>query len=499
MSEIRVPAWPWRAVRGLAEDRSIQLWLVGGAVRDILLERPLHDWDFAVDRDAMALARSVGDALGGFFFPLDEERGTARVVLDTAEESRVVLDFARLRGPGLEADLLGRDFTINAMAVSPSGALVDPLGGDTDLRAGIIRATQRRVLTDDPVRLLRAARLETELGFKAEARTEAWIREDASLLAKPAPERLRDELARGLAAPGAAGFIRRLDDLELLVHVVPELTALKGVAQSHPHRFDVWEHTLRVVGAAEDVAATLLGQSPPTASRALADAPAAARGELVRRLRQFAEALGDHLAVIVCDRRDRLFVLKLAALLHDVGKPQTQSMGDDGRIHFHGHESEGARTAAARMQALHFSRDETLRVRTMVEAHLRPAQLARERRVTRRAIYRYFRDTGDAGVDTVLLSLADHLATWGPGLRPERWARRLETAELLLYHYFERPEQTVDPQLPIDGHDLMRALEMEPGPEVGRLLGLLREAVAAGEVRTRDEALELVRRSSRLS
>jgi len=151
------------------------------------------------------------------------------------------------------------------------------------------------------------------------------------------------------------------------------------------------------------------------------------------------------------------------------------------------------------MQALRFSRDETLRVRTMVEAHLRPAQLARERRVTRRAIYRYFRDTGDAGVDTVLLSLADHLATWGPGLRPERWARRLETAELLLYHYFERPEQTVDPQLPIDGHDLMRALEMEPGPEVGRLLGLLREAVAAGEVRTRDEALELVRRSSRLS
>jgi len=132
-------------------------------------------------------------------------------------------------------------------------------------------------------------------------------------------------------------------------------------------------------------------------------------------------------------------------------------------------------------------------VRGIVAAHLRPPQLAREDRITRRAVYRYFRDTGDAGVDTVILSLADHLATWGPHLREGRWSRRLDMAELMLYHYFERHEQTVHPELPVDGNDLMRSLDLEPGPEVGRLLDLLREAVAAGEVDTPQEALALAR------
>jgi hypothetical protein len=131
------------------------------------------------------------------------------------------------------------------------------------------------------------------------------------------------------------------------------------------------------------------------------------------------------------------------------------------------------------------------RVTTIVKGHLRPPHLARSEGVTRRAIYRYFRDTGDAGVDIVLLSLADHLATWGPNLREGRWMRRLEVAELLLHHYFERRAETVDPQLPVDGHDLMRELDLEPGPEIGSLLDALREAMAAGEIATREEALLL--------
>jgi hypothetical protein len=147
------------------------------------------------------------------------------------------------------------------------------------------------------------------------------------------------------------------------------------------------------------------------------------------------------------------------------------------------------------MRALRFSRAEMLRVRTMIQAHLRPAQLAREECVTRRAIYRFYRDTDDAGVDVVLLSLADHLATWASDLREGRWATRLEVAELLLHHYFERRDETVTPTVPIDGHDLISALDLEPGPEIGRLLDLLREAVAAGEVETEQEALAFARRS----
>ena len=146
---------------------------------------------------------------------------------------------------------------------------------------------------------------------------------------------------------------------------------------------------------------------------------------------------------------------------------------------------------AARLQKLRFSRAEVRRVARIVKEHLRPAHLTREATVTRRAIYRYFRDTGDAGVDVVLLSLADHLATWGPHLREERWIRRLDVAELLLHHYFERPQETVAPQLPVDGHDLMRELGVGPGPGIGRALDAIREAVAAGEISSREDALTL--------
>ncbi len=497
MTEIELPDWPWNVVQQLARQRSIEAWLVGGAVRDSLLDRPLHDWDFVVDHDAMALARAVGDAVGGFFFPLDEERGTARVVLKPEGAVRLELDFALLRADSLEADLAERDFTINAMAVGESGELIDPLQGRTDLEAGTIRATNEHVFRDDPVRLLRATRLEAELDFVTEPQTMARIRRDAPLLAHSAVERLRDEFVRGLALPGASSFIRRLDDLHLLVRVLPDLVHLQGVSQSHPHRFDVWRHTLYVLRSLEGVVAAVTDRDLPTGSRALASVSSPAWEELTRWIGQTGGLIEEHLAVEVCDQRDRKVLLKLAALLHDVGKPQTRSVGDDDRIHFYGHESVGARKAASLLQALHFSRAEVSWVQTLVEAHLRPALLARDRKVTRRAIYRYFRDTGDAGVDTVLLSLADYLATWGPNLRPERWKNRLDVAARLFHHYFEQREETVNPQLPLDGHDLMRVLDLEPGPEVGRLLDLLREAMAAGEVETREEMLDLARESAR--
>lgn len=494
MSTIQLPEWPWRIVRREADKRGVACWLVGGAVRDLFLERPVHDWDFAVDRDAMALARAVGDTLGGAFFPLDEERGTARVVLNAEARASVELDFALLRGGSLDADLAERDFTVNAMAVDEAKMLIDPLGGREDLETGRIRATSERSFRDDPVRLLRAVRLESELGFAAEPQTESWIQRDAPLLAGSAAERVRDEFTRGLAVSGAADFIQRLDDLSLLVHVVPELDALKGVPQTPP-RFDVWQHTLNSLDTLEQLIATVLGKPALASAHAAAGVPAVAWGVLARRLGQFAGELQSHLAVNISADRDRQLLAKLAALFHDVGKPQTRSVGEDGRVHFYGHESIGGRLARARMRALRFSGGEAARVRTVVEAHLRPAQLARAETITRRAVYRYFRDTGDAGVDTVLLSLADRLAAWGHDLEEDRWIRHLEVAEILLYHFFERWQETVAPRLPVDGHDLMRALDLEPGPEIGRLLELLREAVAAGEVETEEEALQLARES----
>jgi len=491
---VTLPEWPWQVVHRLAAGRAVQVWPVGGAVRDMLLCRSTHDWDFAVERDAMGLARAVADALGGDYFPLDVERDTGRVVLTGADGARLELDFAALRGVGLEADLLARDFTVNALALDEAGALVDPTGGQSDLAARRIRATSERVFRDDPVRLLRAARIEAELGFEIEPQTAAWVRRDASLLALPAAERVRDEFACVLAMQGAVVHLQRLDEYGLLPHVVPELELLKGVTQSPPHRFDVWRHTLMTVDTLEGVVVTVRGQE--VGRHVLADAPPAAWGDVARVLGQFAGSVTAHLAVETNGGRNRALLLKMAALLHDVGKPETWSQDEDGRIHFYNHEPVGARMAAARLRALRFGRDEVKRVRVVVEGHLRPAQLARAEKVTRRAVYRYFRATGDAGVEVALLSLADRLATWGPHLQEHRWARHLEVAEILLTHYFERYEETVAPPPLVTGRDLMAELGLEPGPEIGRLLEALREAQAAGEVRTWEEALALAGRLS---
>ncbi len=485
MTSISLPEWPWRAVQRLAAERGVRLWPVGGAVRDALLGRSIHDWDFAVERDALGLARAVADALGGDFYPLDAERDTGRVILTTESGARMELDFAVLRGETLEADLAARDFTVNALALGENGVVVDPTGGRDDLQARRVRAVSEWVFRDDPLRLLRAVRIEAELGFEIEPETVGRILRDAPWLAQPSAERIRDEFARLLALPGAAASLRRLDELSLLVYVIPELETLKGVEQSPPHYLDVWQHTLATMDALEGIIAAICGSNNSSGS---------AWGDLARVLGQFAGDVSAHLAVEVSGGRDRATLLKLAALLHDVGKPRTRSQDEDGHIHFYNHEPVGAQIAVKRMAQLRFSRDEEERVRVIVGQHLRPAFLAQGGPLTRRAIYRYFRATGCAGVDVVLLALADHLAIWGPRLEEARWARLLDVAETLLTHWFERHEETISPPPLITGGDLIAAFGLEPGPQIGRLLELLREAQAAGEVRTREEALTLTRR-----
>jgi len=489
--KVPLPEWPLEQVYTLAATRSVRVWPVGGVVRDALLDRPLHDWDFAVERDAVGLARAAADALGGAFYLLDAERDTGRVVL-WRKGQRMELDFAGLRGPDLEADLKGRDFTLNGMAVGPEGELIDPVGGLEDLQARLVRAIGEAAFDDDPLRMLRAVRLVAELGLRLEARTAAWILQRASTLPRASPERVRDEFVRILAAPAPADHVHMLDELGLLAQVVPEAEPLKEQAQSLPHRFDVWWHTLMTVEAVEGVTTALMGQQPRTA---YVDAPAHAWADVSGALGRFGPAVAEHLAVRLRGGRARRVLLILAALLHDLGKPLTCTEDERGRLHFYGHEREGARMAAERMRELRFSRAEVERVRRVVNAHLRPAHLARvQGPVTTRAVYRFFRTTGSAGVEVVLLGLGDHLATWGPNLQADRWARRLEVAERLLSHYFEEHDKVIAPPSPVNGEELMAELGLEEGPEVGRLLEAIREATAAGEVRTREEALALARR-----
>jgi hypothetical protein len=180
-------------------------------------------------------------------------------------------------------------------------------------------------------------------------------------------------------------------------------------------------------------------------------------------------------------------------MLHDVGKPQTQTTASDGRLRALGHERAGAETAEAVLRRLRFSAREIRLVGTIVRHHMRPSWLLKSGPATRRAIYRFFRDTGDAGVDVVILALADQLATRGDTLTREHWRDYLGLARVMLDSYFRKSEEVVSPPPLVSGKDVMALLGLQPGPRVGEMLEAVREAQAEGRVCSREEALGFLR------
>ena len=477
----------------LLQAWKVPAWLVGGAVRDLLLGRPAYDFDFALQGDALAVARRVANALQQPFVALDADRRFGRVVVAQELRDPVFLDFTELVNGSLEEDLAQRDFTVNALAIDLSGAtgaLVDRFSGFWDLWAGCIRAVSRDVFKSDPLRMLRAVRFRAELGFFLEPDTERLVARQARLLKKVAWERIRDEMCRILASQEAGAHLTYLHDLGLLAPISPELAALAGVEQSEPHWQDVLSHSFQVVTELEAVLACAGLRNRPGAWPG--QAPPFAYARLAECLRPFLLQLQVHLCSTTGFGRSRALLLKWAALLHDVGKPLIQTREPNGRIRFLGHDAKGAPLAAEVATRLRFNRREVEALRLVVQHHMRPSLLAAEPKVTRRATYRFFRDLGQEGVNVVLLALADHLATWGSGLQAERWERRLDVSRQLLEGYYHQRAQVVEPPRWVTGHDLLR-LGVGQGPQIGHLLEAIREAQVEGLVTSKEEALAWAR------
>lgn len=443
-------------------------WLVGGAVRDVLLGRPVHDVDLALPGGSLAAGRRLADRLGAAFVPLGEAHGVARVVVPGLPP--VSVDLADFRGPTLEADLAGRDVTVDALAVplrellGGAAPVVGPVGGLADLAARRLVACGPAAFRDDPVRVLRVLRLAHELGFSVAPDTERLAREAVPALAGAAAERVRDEVTRLLRLPRSGPALRHAEAWSALLALLPEIAPMRAAQQSPPHRFTVWEHSLRALEAADLLLADL-GVLAPHAARVA--------GHL-------AEPLGSGLS-----RRE---VLKLAALLHDVAKPETRSVDPDGRVRFTGHDRLGAEQAAAIASRLRWPGRAVQVLERLVRQHLRPMHLGMLDAVSRRARYRFFRDLGDEVPELICLTIADAAGTDGrpPALVYRGGPRVL--LESLLAGQAEAAREAAAPPL-VRGDDVMAAFGLSPGPEIGRLLARAREAQALGFVRTREEAL----------
>ena len=460
-------------------------WLVGGVVRDALLGREIHDIDIAVPGAAEPVGRAVADHLGATAVPLPEWN-IVRVALPGVTESGrpFLIDISGHPG-SIEDDLRSRDFTVDAMGI-PIGywdsderfdAIVDPLNGRADLARRILRAGGDGVFDADPGRMLRGVRLAQQVGLRMEPDTARAIRRDAHLLHRVSPERVRDEFMTIMAATGARPQLEVLDRLDLLCRVIPELEATRRCEQPRSHHYwDVWGHLLHCVEFAEQVTA-------------------GHRNNAIYTMAPWTANEDSYFAEVIGDGHTRRTVLKLAALLHDIAKPQTRAADADGRVRFLGHSEEGAEIVQHRLASLRMSRRVTDLVSEMVLHHLRPSQLRHGSAMpSPRAIFRYYRDVGHAAVDTLYLAMADVLAARGPDLVPERWANYAKMVAAVLESGAEQPgNRSSNPPL-INGHDLMDALNLPAGPRIGSLLARLREAEAVGEISSREDAIELAAR-----
>jgi len=480
----------------LLAEQDIQSYVVGGFVRDVLLGRDTADIDIAVAADALEIAPRVATALGGKYVPLDRINRVGRVILVNKGESSTKgqwkLDFSTVKGT-IEQDLAQRDFTIDAIAVDLSQLgkdytdvpLIDPFNGWNDLHRGAIRTVTETAFESDAARLLRAVRLAAELGFSIDKETEALIQRQSYLIARVAGERVREELLRLLAIPQAGQLLPYLDKLGLITAMIPELAQAKGVEQPKEHFWNVFDHSLKTVIAVD----FLLRQGAWPKDSGSGEKHT---GEEVLAAAPWSAELAQHFALEVSSGSTRRLLLKLAALLHDIAKPQTKAIDAQGRMRFLGHAKEGAAITATILERLRFSAKEVKLVETMVRYHLRPGQMGQNELPSPRAIYRYFRDTEEAGIDILFLSLADHLATRGPQLNMAQWLEHSRIVNYVLTQRFEQVALVVPPKL-VDGHDLINIFGMSPGPKIGEFLEQVREAQASGELATREEALSYIR------
>ena len=455
---------------GPVGDDLPELYAVGGAVRDHLLGRPLRDVDLAC-RNAAGFARLLADCQEKpatvVPFTRDRDAPCFRVVNRRRPEDFV--DVVNLRGPTIEDDLERRDFTINAMAfrILPDGRLgdlIDCVNGGRDLGDRLIRACGSRALGDDPARVLRAARLSAQLDFSVTPDTRDAMAQQAARLTGVAAERLTAELLKLLSCPRCLLQVRLLDETGVLGVILPEISAAKGCRQNGYHHLDVWEHSLATLAACEEIIA----------------GPEAAFGRAGPAVRSF------------LDQNNHLPLLKLAALLHDLGKPRVKQYDQEKeRVTFHGHDRRGAELAAVAAGRLRFSSADTRLLTLMVEQHMRPVILFQPQ-VKQSTIIKWFREVNDASLLIMLLAMADVAAKSGERMACETKENFFAWARKETINYTEYLKKTFGQPSLVSGLDLL-ALGLAPGPAIGRILADIREQQDLGLITDRDHALRLLR------
>jgi poly(A) polymerase len=459
-----------KTVLKFAQGRGVKLYLVGGVLRDIFLgrEKENPDFDFCLKKGAINFSRLLARELSAGFVALDEIHGCGRVV-KKLKGKIYTLDFSDFRGKDLADDLLHRDFSINAMAVELdklfsgrhlSEILIDPYSGRKDLNSGLIRMINRHSFDEDPLRILRSFSLACLFNLKISAQTLKAVKAKKNKLSKVSCERIRDEIFKILSCRRSYEFLIQLDRHRILDLIIPEIENMRKMKKRSKFNLDVWGHSLESAKKIELITDSL------------------------RRDAQIEQYLKEEIS----SGRRRLELIKLATLLHDLGKPKTFRV-KKGKVTFYGHDRLGGRMVGDIAARLRLSNEETQILKKTVALHLRPGFLVTNPLLTPRARFRFFRDAGGEAVSVLLVSLADERATKGYLILDKIRKRYERVIPKLMREYFLR-QQEESPRRLIDGNDLLRHFKLKPSPLIGKILTELEELQAIGRIRTKAAGFE---------
>jgi putative nucleotidyltransferase with HDIG domain len=436
----------------LAKEKKIPLFLVGGYLRDILLGVRAKDYDFALPKDGSSFIETIEEALHLRFFKVGkEEIGTTtyRIIKESMS-----IDLTFLQGETIEEDLGRRDFTINAVAFSLQDETFHwAEGALEDIGKKLIRTVSNRSVDLDPLRMLRAVRYFCTLqGFVIDEELQEEISLKKEKIFNLPAERIRTEMDQILLSPQPAVGISSLYEFSLLLSLFPELKGLRSLGQDEHHHLDALSHTLLIV----------------------------------EKISWAFEWAARNRREISLNQEDRLS-LYYAALFHDIGKQDTYSKDEKGRVHFYYHEAFSVQAAEKIMERLRFSNLMRDKILHLVKNHMRILNLSRETKET--ALRRSVNQIGDETPLLVLLSLADKEAS--RGILSVQDDEVVETHCVHILELF-REKDIVHPPPLVTGNDVM-ALGYSPGPRVGQILSFIRHKQVEGEIKNREEALKMLK------
>ncbi|NMB60812.1 MAG: HD domain-containing protein [Chloroflexi bacterium] len=467
------------------------IYLVGGAVRDELFGKPSHDLDFVVSGNVFVVARALADYLHGFFYILDNDRKYARVIYETANTERHVIDFAPVLAGDLEKDLRARDFTINAIAReinSREGQLIDPCGGINDLQKKILRPCSSTCFRDDPVRIIRVARFVASYGLQPSPQVTDLVPLSISGLSSISQERKRDEFFKMLDGKNVVQGLSILYDMGVLQQFLPELTSLINFPQGSPHIHNGWQHTLQAMQYCELMANHVQLREQFDHSMPMVV-------DIFRLLDEYQNDLRTDFGSHLVFERSRRILFLFAALYHDVGKPLDSAVEQSGRYRYPHHQVLGAEKMRRRAVTLALSRVEVQWLQRFVAHHMDLHDVVLEDDQDQRsALFRFYQAAKDTTPFVALFSLADLLATYGDAIPQQRWQLGLSRCRLALQGWYDCHQELVDPKLYFNGDELQQHFGIKPGKQLGALLISLKEAQAAGRVRSKQAAEQWLRK-----